>query len=71
MNNHEIDKQIFISNYEISDIEAFGKMYVLEELMIYLPSSPTKSEKEIFQSLLGTLGLNLRIYGLDTIKQYF
>ena len=59
-------RQHFFSQYGITDMAAFEKLYEVDEMMLFLPPQPTPSEKEILLGLIGTLG---ETYGyMDYVK---
>ena len=52
--------------YEIEDIEAFSRLYEVDELVLFLPQNPTQAEKEVLQELVGLQGVT---YGyMDWVK---
>jgi hypothetical protein len=62
MNSYEA----FYITYAIDDIEAFSRLYEVEELILFLPQNPTQQEKEALQELLGVQG---ETYGyMDWVK---
>ena len=57
---------ILFNKYEIENIEAFSRLYDIDELVLFLPENPTPAEKEALRELIGVQGVT---YGyMDWIK---
>ncbi|QHT68240.1 hypothetical protein GXP67_17130 [Rhodocytophaga rosea] len=56
----------FCQAYEIEEVELLGRLYEIDELILFLPPQPTVEEKKILQALLGLQG---ETYGyMDWVK---
>ncbi len=56
----------FCTAYGITDTATFDKLYEVEEVVLFLPPTPTEKEKKALQQLIGLTGVS---YGyMDYVK---
>ncbi|GAB4347023.1 MAG: hypothetical protein OHK0038_27070 [Flammeovirgaceae bacterium] len=51
---HHLDKYLFFCElYGIEDVEQFVKLYEIDELLCFMPSTPNEQERKALQELVG------------------